>query len=520
MMSLWGRFCTLAAKVLRRCARLIESASRRRGFTGQHASDAPLLPHSHLVWESERVHQALADHGIEALVLPSDSRRLSVLAVRESTLERVLGAMSSLGDGWLITIPGRRAGMPMPARKAVRQAGAIRAAKGLQVWCGHPLLATSQTEPHGIRLDFWGEVATGTDGEPIWGKTTRHGSSFRLSETAWTEQAAVRTRPSPLLFEVLEAIDVVYTWVDDADPEWRRAFEDCLASADTTQLHSSAYGAARFHEGDYLRFSLRSLQTYAPWVRHVYLVTAGQRPHWLDENCSWITVISHEEIFPDASQLPTFNSHAIEANLHRIPGLSERFLYLNDDVFFGDVVFPEDFFHGNGVTKFFPSPNIIAPGQPSEDDLPVDAAAKQTRDLVLREWGREPTHKLKHTPHALRRDVLAELDAIFTPELDRTRASRLRHPSDVSLTSSLAHAAGYATGTAVPGEITYKYVDVSDEASRRKLGQLETTRPYAVMCLNEVSHTAHDAPYANREVRQFLERYYPFPSEFERESKP
>ena len=83
---------------------------------------------------------------------------------------------------------------------------------------------------------------------------------------------------------------------------------------------------------------------HAPWIRHVYLVTAGQIPHWLNLDTPHLTVVTHEEIFPNKSDLPTFSSPAIEAHLHRIPGLSEKFLYLNDDVFFGQAVWPEDFY--------------------------------------------------------------------------------------------------------------------------------------------------------------------------------
>ncbi|XP_059093508.1 N-acetylglucosamine-1-phosphotransferase subunits alpha/beta-like [Tigriopus californicus] len=99
----------------------------------------------------------------------------------------------------------------------------------------------------------------------------------------------------------------------------------------------------RFADFEQLRYSLRSLEKYAPWVRQVFLVTNGQIPHWIDMDHPKLTVISHEEIFEDTDILPTFSSPAIEAHLHRIPGLSERFLYMNDDVMLGKEVWPEDF---------------------------------------------------------------------------------------------------------------------------------------------------------------------------------
>ena len=60
---------------------------------------------------------------------------------------------------------------------------------------------------------------------------------------------------------------------------------------------------------------------FAPWIRHIYIVTNGQIPTWLNIKNQNISVISHNEIFPDKSHLPTFNSMAIEVHLHRIAGL-------------------------------------------------------------------------------------------------------------------------------------------------------------------------------------------------------
>lgn len=102
--------------------------------------------------------------------------------------------------------------------------------------------------------------------------------------------------------------------------------------------------SSRFADNEELRYSLRSLEKHAPWVHHIYIVTNGQIPHWLNLDNPRISIITHEEIFPNKSHLPTFSSPAIETHLHQIPGLSKKFLYLNDDVMFGKDVWPEDFY--------------------------------------------------------------------------------------------------------------------------------------------------------------------------------
>ena len=116
---------------------------------------------------------------------------------------------------------------------------------------------------------------------------------------------------------------------------------------------ADAVAPSRFADSQELRYSLRSLERYAPWVRRVFLVTNGQIPDWLALDGQRLTLVTHEDIFPDPSHLPTFSSPAIEAHLHRIPGLSEHFLYFNDDVLLGQPVWPEDFFAPGGGYNVF-----------------------------------------------------------------------------------------------------------------------------------------------------------------------
>lgn len=118
--------------------------------------------------------------------------------------------------------------------------------------------------------------------------------------------------------------------------------------------------ASRFEDNEELRYSLRSIDRFAPWVRHIYIITNGQIPYWLNMEHPRITVVTHDELFPNKTHLPTFSSPAIEAHVHRIPGLSKRFIYLNDDVMFGKDVWPDDFYTFSGGQKVYltwPVPN-------------------------------------------------------------------------------------------------------------------------------------------------------------------
>uniref|UniRef100_A0A1A7Y1F8 N-acetylglucosamine-1-phosphotransferase subunits alpha/beta n=1 Tax=Iconisemion striatum TaxID=60296 RepID=A0A1A7Y1F8_9TELE len=118
--------------------------------------------------------------------------------------------------------------------------------------------------------------------------------------------------------------------------------------------------ASRFEDNEELRYSLRSVEKHAPWVRHIFIVTNGQIPSWLNLDNPRVTVVTHQDIFLNHTHLPTFSSPAIETHIHRIPGLSQKFIYLNDDVMFGKDVWPDDFYsHSKGQKVYltWPVPN-------------------------------------------------------------------------------------------------------------------------------------------------------------------
>ena len=104
--------------------------------------------------------------------------------------------------------------------------------------------------------------------------------------------------------------------------------------------------------------SKRSIIKFAPWFNHIYIVTNGQIPIWLNTNQPDISVIPHSKIFRDQKDLPTFQSNAIEVNLHRIPGLADNFIYFNDDMALIGPLCPEDLLLANGSYARFPTSEV------------------------------------------------------------------------------------------------------------------------------------------------------------------
>ena len=198
-----------------------------------------------------------------------------------------------------------------------------------------------------------------------------------------------------------EPIDVVYTWVNGSDPMWLAKKDSYFQlflqqnsqnssikaqenSTSNISSHNSANSSShnitiignstddvddrnsnnRYRDSGELRYSLRSLVKFAPWIRRIYIVTDNQIPNWLNLETDKLFIISHDQIFPNRSHLPVFSSPAIESHLHLIPGLSKQFIYFNDDVLLGAPVLPEDFALISGVQKLYMSWDIpkCAPG--------------------------------------------------------------------------------------------------------------------------------------------------------------
>ncbi len=310
-------------------------------------------------------------------------------------------------------------------------------------------------------------------------------------------------------------IDVVYTWVNGADPDWLARKTRALAENGRVSANRQAANGSRYVSRDELRYSMRSLHYYAPWVRNVFLVTDDQVPAWLNVDNPKLRLVSHREIFGDTGRLPTFNSHAIESRLHRIPGLAEHFLYLNDDVFFGRPVTPQTFFTPGGSSRLFLSVNRVDSGPPLVDEPPVMSAGKNNRAVIEREFGRSLVRKMKHTPHAARRSVLEEIERRCPEEVLGTAGRQFRNPADISMLSSLQHYWAYLTSRAVPGDIKYMYTDLADPATPVRLAHALRHRNNDVLFLNGTDAEGLPASEQTALLEDFLPAYYPFRSPYE-----
>ena len=139
-------------------------------------------------------------------------------------------------------------------------------------------------------------------------------------------------------------IDLVVTWVDSSDVQWQKQLRTITNKPEASRYPNPLESSRE------IRLAIQSYRRFAPWLRCIVLVTHRPQtlPDLLTNEGVPVRVVHHDEFFEDTSALPVFNSHAIEANLARIQGLAEHFLYSNDDVYMTSNTFPEDFFSDNG----------------------------------------------------------------------------------------------------------------------------------------------------------------------------
>lgn len=320
----------------------------------------------------------------------------------------------------------------------------------------------------------------------------------------------------------LGPIDVVYTWVDGSDPEHRRQLAHWRSRHPAVARETA--GPQRFRNHDELRYSLRSLERHLPWIRNVYLVTNGQVPPWLDRRNPRLKLITHADIFADPSHLPTFNSFAIEANLHRIPGLSANYLYFNDDVFAGRPLQPTDFLAPEtGHQVYFDGWPL--PRRHTSRSI-TDLALAHTQDLLDRRFKPRERRALAHVPVFYRSSIVVALQREWGADLHVTSSHRFRLADDVALHVLYTYfvveaqqerffpvhlrAADWSSVSA------FVMMTADIRALQKALAAIARERP-KFFCINDDLTTPWPwvSARANRLLGTFLAGYFPEPSQFE-----
>jgi hypothetical protein len=339
--------------------------------------------------------------------------------------------------------------------------------------------------------------------DAVRGTVERYGHTWPTIENMFADHA------SDISFD----IDLVFSWVDGSSPEYiaaRRAQQQGVV------LGEGDDHEARFRQINELKYALRSVYMFAPWIRRIFIATDSPAPAWLAEHPS-VTIVRSEEFFADPSVLPTHNSQAVECQLHHIEGLSEHFLYSNDDMFFGRPVGPDMFFTPGGITKFIEAETRIGLGENAAERSGFENAARVNRKLLWNRFGRITTRHLEHTAAPLRRSVVTQMAEEFPEEFRKTAASRFRAADNISVTNSFYHYYALLTGRAVTQTAAkVRYVDTTMRAGINYLPKLLAKRNMDFFCLNDGSFPEVSADERAEAVTAFLEKYFPIKAPWEK----
>ena len=321
---------------------------------------------------------------------------------------------------------------------------------------------------------------------------------------------------APLMDDVTFDVDFVYTWVNSEDSDWQK-----LYSQFKPLQNNDGNSISRFYSRDELKYSLRAIELYAPWVRRIHIVSNCKPPAWLDIEDSKINWVDHSEIFP-SSQLPTFSSHAIESRLHNIPGLSNYFVYSNDDFMLSRPTRKSDFFYSNGICKLKLESWGNVNGDVREGEPDYLNAARNCQALLEKDFNYSPTQLHCHAPQALRVDVLKEMAEKYTESFETTGSNRFRSTSDIAVTGFLFHHYAYITGRAVKSNIRTLLIQQNHDFSNRYKTILKERSNTAIQsrflsfCINDGADSHLNEEW-NRVTLEFLNKYFSSPSVFEKD---
>jgi len=310
-----------------------------------------------------------------------------------------------------------------------------------------------------------------------------------------------------------EPIDVVFTWVDGSDPVWVEKKEFYMHQEGSVCRWAGR--DRRFRNRDELKYALRSINDFAPFVRRIFIVTDDQKPNWFKSHPK-IQIVSHKEIFPWPEYLPVFNSEAIEANLHRIPGLSEKYVYFNDDFLLGREVSPEDFFTESGQMKFFETawgiPNVLNEKQAQNA---CTRTAWNTSQVLKRLYGEDKKQRfLLHVPYVMRKSVVEEAEREFPEVFQKNSSLRFRSPDGYRVACCLIPYVGLYTGKAIASKCDCYYFPFKSSLSQdsQHAEKLFERRP-AFFCVQDMVSKIHED--AEESLTAFFERYFPNPAPWE-----
>lgn len=329
-------------------------------------------------------------------------------------------------------------------------------------------------------------------------------------------------------------IDFVIPWVDGSDPAWlaekARYSPSGMPGSNTS---------VRFRDWDNLQYWFRGVEKFAPWVRRIHFITWGHLPKWLKTDDPRLHIVNHRDYIPE-KYLPTFNTNPIELNIHRIEGLSEQFVYFNDDMFLTGFTKPEDFFKkglpcdtaGLNCIQFSPDSSGHFNGSNLEViNTEFDGMKKSIirrnrkkwfslkngfrndfKTFLLLPWEWFPGFYYDHLPSDFLKSTLCEVWEKYPEILDKTCSDKFRRESNV--TQWLFKYWQLCKGDFEVRSYKFGKAFHINEDNFNELCQAIVTQKYRLVCINDTAST-RNFEEKKRIIIECFEKILPEKSSFE-----
>ncbi|HOP46995.1 MAG TPA: Stealth CR1 domain-containing protein [Desulfobacteraceae bacterium] len=312
-------------------------------------------------------------------------------------------------------------------------------------------------------------------------------------------------------------IDAVYTWINGADEVYQHSRSLYLNQESRSAICKDSAVESRVRDRNELKFSLRSLTQFAPWINHIYIITSfKQRPDWLKDHPR-ITLVPDISLFPEKKNLPTFNSQAIECHLDQIDGLSEYFISINDDMFIGRPLDPMDFLLPSGVMLGgLEIPLRETPkGVFQESDGSYVAAWKNNSSALDCVFGVKKRFFPLHQARILSKSVLQECRRLFASSYAATSESRFRASNNIAPVGLAFYTALNQGKMILSNHLTAAFAPLTDDNQLNKyyFYYILSIKPH-LFCINDDITEAAD-PMTDLSFYQFMYTYFPEKSPFE-----
>ncbi len=325
-------------------------------------------------------------------------------------------------------------------------------------------------------------------------------------------------------------IDFIITWVDGNDLEWQKEKNKYLNNPHVDSKN------IRYRDWENLKYLFRGIEKYAPWVNQIFFVTCGQTPEWLNTDNPKLKLINHKDYMPK-KYLPTFSSHPIELNFHRIKELNEQFVYFNDDTFLTNYVTPEDFFKAgkpceianiNPISPnekdvvnyvFFNNTSIINKNFNKNDCIKKNIfkwinlkyGTNILRTLMSMPWNNFLGYKASHLPTSLLKSTYIDVWDKEYEKLNNTSMNKFRSKEDVS--QYLLIQWQLATGNFAPRNKNFgKFYNIALNSDLYK--DIEKNK-YKVICIND-NDLVEDFDLLKAKINSSFDKILPDKSTFEK----